>query len=212
MNEIIRQIIDFGMADILNESSRRMAKDFCVAAGDPVGEVDADDSLLKGEKLLSGQSQFVVCGNSMSPKGIDDGDNLIGNKFDLQVDEFHEGDFLILKVDPNYYEGETPNYSHKLRCAILRVPKDWTEKRIVEELKTMDSQPEIWLKSYRKCLHDKLEKARKHYSDRDLILSCTFKNGDLRYSFHDINYIEYKVVASIEVDSRTKRSFLNDAA
>ena len=201
MNELLRQILDFGMADILNKDSHWKADDFCVAAGDPVSEsknCGGHIKLVEHDEASNGDRLFVICGNSMSPKGIDDGDNLFGRKFNLGVDTIYEGDFLILKVDPDYYNGKTPNYDHKLRCAIMTVPKDWAEKRIIDEMKKMDSQPEIWLSSYQKCLHEKLEKARNHYKNKDLILSCTYKNGNLRYSFHDLDYIEYRVIAQIK--------------
>lgn len=206
MKEVFRQILDFGMADILNEDNQGKADDCCVAAGDPVSHVNKFTGLIdvKGVLLPDGLKQFVTCGNSMSPKNIDDGDNLIGRRFEMGTDRINEGDFLILKVDPEYYDGETPNYLHKLRCAIMTVPKDWSEQMIIDRMMEMDSQPEIWLRSYQKGLREKLEKARRHYKDTDLILSCTFKNGKLCYSFHDLRFVEYKVVSQIKRDNPEK--------
>lgn len=206
MNEVLRQILDFGMADILNEDNDGKADDCCVAAGDPVSEVNDCTGLIdiNNNHFSDGLKQFVTCGNSMSPKDIDDGDNLLGRKFDMGADRINEGDFLILKVDPNYYSGETPNYLHKLRCAIMTVPKDWSEQMIIDKMKEMDSQPEIWLRSYQKGLRTKLDKARRHYKNTDLILSCTYKNGRLCYSFHDLRFVEYKVIAQIKRDNPEK--------
>lgn len=134
MKKVLRQIIGFGMADILNRDNKGKADDCCVVAGDPVSHVNNVTGLVdvKDIQLSDGLKQFVTCGNSMSPKDIDDGDNLIGRRFEMGADKTNEGDFLILKVDPNYYDGETPNYLHKVRCAIMTVPKDWSAEMIID--------------------------------------------------------------------------------
>ena len=74
----------------------------------------------------------------------------------------------------------------------------------MNRLKQMDSQAEIWLKSYRNCLHEKYLKAKRHYNTGRLVLSTTYKNGTLRYSFHRIDFVKYKVEAIVKQDAPDK--------
>lgn len=202
MNEVVRQLLNFGMADIFNESEASKVESYLVAAGDPASSMTHYDHLIElKDSVRMGRRQFAVCGNSMSPLGIDDGDNILANDFNTNTGDIREGDFLIVKVDPTYYEGERPNYEYKLRCAIMIVEESWTEEMIVNRLKQMDSQAEIWLKSYRNCLHEKYLKAKKHYNTGRLVLSTTYKNGTLRYSFHRMDFVKYKVEAIVKQDS-----------
>ena len=202
MNEVVRQLLNFGMADIFNESEASKVESYLVAAGDPASSMTHYDHLIElKDSVRMGRRQFAVCGNSMSPLGINDGDNILANDFNTNTGDIREGDFLIVKVDPTYYEGERPNYEYKLRCAIMIVEESWTEEMIVNRLKQMDSQAEIWLKSYRNCLHEKYLKAKKHYNTGRLVLSTTYKNGTLRYSFHRMDFVKYKAEAIVKQDS-----------
>lgn len=69
---------------------------------------------------------------------------------------------------------------------------------IIDKLKSVEGGELIWLGSYQKKLKEKYNKTRNHYRDCDLVLSCTFKNGVMSYSFHRKEYIEYKVVTIIK--------------
>lgn len=206
MNEFVRQLLNFGMADILNEEEVPKVESYLVAAGDPASSMPYYDHLIEiKESVKGGRRQFAVCGNSMSPLGIDDGDNILADSFAQEGgDSIREGDFLIVKVDPTYYEGEHPNFEYKMRCAIMEVEETWTEEMIVNRLKRMNSQSEIWLKSSQKCLHEKFEKAKKHYGTGKLVLSSTYKNGSLRYSFHRINFVEFKATAIVKQNAPEK--------
>lgn len=202
MNEFVRQLLNFGMADILNENEAPKVESYLVAAGDPASSMPHYDHLIELEdSVRKGRKQFAVCGNSMSPLGIDDGDNVLANDFNTNNGDIREGDFLIVEVDPTYYEGERPNFEYKLRCAIMVVEESWSEEMIVNRLKQMDSQAEIWLKSYRNCLHEKYVKAKRHYNTGRLVLSATYKNGTLRYSFHRIDFVKYKAEAIVKQDT-----------
>lgn len=86
----------------------------------------------------------------------------------------------------------------------MEVEESWTEEMIVDRLKQMNSQSEIWLKSSRKCLHEKFEKAKRHYKTGKLILSSTFKNGSLRYSFHRIDFVSFKATALVKQNAPEK--------
>ena len=139
MNEVVRQLLNFGMADIFNESEASKVESYLVAAGDPASSMTHYDHLIElKDSVRMGRRQFAVCGNSMSPLGIDDGDNILANDFNTNTGDIREGDFLIVKVDPTYYEGERPNYEYKLRCAIMIVEESWTEEMIVNRLKPLE--------------------------------------------------------------------------
>lgn len=170
-----------------------------VAAGDPANNLDDDGRLIRLDKPLpDGYVQFVVCGISMTPKGIDDGDNLICSPVDKASFFVKEGMFLIIKVDPDYYKDETPVYDYKLRCAIMAIEPGEQADAIIEKVKDIDSHPEIWLTKYQDNLRTKLNKARNVYPDAELVLSCTYKNGDLQYSFHKKDAVEYVAQTRIQ--------------
>lgn len=136
----IRQLVNFGMADILNEEYHAAAPANVVAAGNPLHSADEESPVLElDESDVEGLSQFVVSGCSMSPLGIDDRDNLLAQKVTNQEYRVAEGDFLVIKVDPDYYENVKPNFVYKLRCAIMPVQAGMQESDIIEVLKTMDS-------------------------------------------------------------------------
>lgn len=184
------------------------APSYLVAAGDPAQNVVADGKLvpLDEEELEGNRKQFLVCGISMTPKDIDDGDRLICCPVLKNEDkQFKEGWFLVIKVDPKYYPDEYPIFEYKLRCSIAPIRKGMQVDEIINLLKSMDSQPEIWLEEYQKILREKLEKARRVYPDDSLILSCTYKNGDLRYSFHQVDAVEYIAETRIPRDLPTER-------
>lgn len=163
-----------------------------VAAGDPANNLDDDGRLIKLDKQLpDGYMQFVVCGISMTPKGIDDGDNLVCRPVDDHDFPINRGMFLIIKVDPNYYKKEAPIYDYKLRCAIMEVEDDKKADDIIGIMKDMDDCPEIWLQECQNNLREKLAKARNVYPHDKLVLSCTYKQGDLQYSFHKKDAVEY---------------------
>lgn len=193
VNNIVKEILNFGMADILNVDDSQNAPSYMVIAGDPVHRVDFSNKLITlSEKEKNSLAQFVIDGNSMSPLGLENGDNLLASSI-RQSYNIKEGDFLLLEVDPNYYDGEKPNYKLKLRHAIMCVDASWDENEIIEKMKAKDTQEEIWLSSYQKRLREKYQKARAHYQNCDLILSATYHNGRLDYSFHRVDYIRYRV-------------------
>lgn len=208
VNNTLKQILNFGMADILNVDESQKAPRYMVIAGDPVHRVDFSNKLLKlTEEEKQGWEQFVIDGNSMSPLGLESGDNLLASSISPATYTITEGDFLLLAVDPHYYSGEKPNYTYKLRQAIMRIEASWDEDEIIRRMKTDDSQEEIWLTSYQKRLREKYQKARRHYPNGDLILSATYRNGRLDYSFHSVDYIRYRVEVVIHKQGRRIESF-----
>ena len=201
MKNWIRQILEFGMADLFNDKPTGMASEDVVCAGDPANSPESGNGLLKlNPEIVGNKIQKRVDGYSQSPRGIDDGDNILMSPIDATKDPVREGDFLIVKVDPDYYEDEKPRFKYKMRCAIMIIEEDWTEDDIINRLKTMDSQPEIWLGYFQKNLRRKFQKARGHYPTGRLMLSTTYKNGVLQYSFHKPEFIIYRADVLIKED------------
>lgn len=170
-----------------------------VAAGDPANNLDDDGRLIRLDKQLpEGYMQFIVCGISMTPKGIDDGDNLICRPIADSDFPMKKRMFLIIKVDPDYYKEECPVYDYKLRYAIMDVEEGEEADSIIGKLKDIDDHPEIWLPECQENLRAKLAKTRSVYPDARLVLSCTYKNGDLQYSFHKKDAVEYVAETRIQ--------------
>ena len=206
VNSTLKQILNFGMDDILNVDEGQKAPHYMVIAGDPVHHVDFSNKLLELTAEEKGErEQFVIDGNSMSPLGLESGDNLLVSS--IVSSQIKEGDFLLLEVDPNYYNNEKPNYDLKLRQAIMLVDASWDEDEIIARMKSNDSQEEIWLTSYQKRLREKYQKARAHYKNCDLILSATYRHGRLDYSFHNVDYIRYRVEVVIHKQGRSFEHF-----
>ena len=194
IKKVLRQIISFGMEDILNVDDNKKANPNAVIAGDPVHRIEVTNGLFPlSDQEKKGLFQFYVDGNSMSPCNINSGDNLLALKIDSNTYQVQKGDFLILRVDPSYYQDEIPNYDYKLRRVIMPIKKEWTEEDIINKLKESDGEEQIWLYHYQKNLRKKYKKAKRHYTDCDLVLSCTYRNGLLDYSFHRLESIAYKV-------------------
>lgn len=213
LKNIIRQIFSFGMADILNEEPHAAAHENIVAAGNPLHSVDDSCTIIElDNSVVEGLSQFVVSGFSMSPMGIDDHDNLLARKVTDAGQDVAEGDFMIVKVDPDYYENVKPDFTYKLRCAIMPVRAGMQDSEIISVLKDMESQAEIWSDGCQQCLRDKLKKARAYYPNDDLILSKTFKNGSLRYSFHKLDAVEFIVTKLVKSATDIKDLSIKDAA
>lgn len=206
VSSTLKQILNFGMADILNVDDGQRAPHYMVIAGDPVHRVDFSNKLLElTDEEKGNREQFVIDGNSMSPLGLESGDNLLVSL--IEPSQITEGDFLLLEVDPDYYSGEKPNYDLKLRQAIMLVKSSWDEDEIIERMKSKDSQEEIWLTSYQKRLREKYQKVRAHYKNCDLILSATYRHGRLDYSFHNVDYICYRVEVVIHKQDRSFERF-----
>lgn len=211
-SKLIEQVLEFGMADLYNQTESK-APEYVVAAGDPVSAPTDTGNLIKlPETQKNGKEQFVIDGYSMSAQGIDDGDNLLASPFNFRHGIVTEGDFLIVKVDPTYYFNEKPLYEYKLRRAIMVIEDSDTEDTIIEKLKEMDTQPHIWIGYFQKCLRRKYQKARKHYAYAKLVLSTTYKNGILQYSFHKLENVRYKAVLLIKSDTPDKLINLSEVA
>ncbi len=105
------------------------------------------------------------------------------------------GDFIVIKVDDDYYKQnnrKSSKYDTKLRMALMPVPAGMTADNIIEQLRPWHKA--ILVESYQDHLRDKYKKARKFYEQRTLVLSITYHDEFMRYSFHPADLIVGKAV------------------
>ncbi|WP_288154929.1 hypothetical protein [Phocaeicola sartorii] len=180
-----------------------------VAAGDPTlnvsslkglemlpAKVPCENSVIdisEYERLNEGALIFTVEGSSMSPEDVSDGDKLLCRRADDNIiKSIGEGKFAVISVDPEYYQAKDRElkFEYKLRHTLLRVPLGVSSDELIDSLKKITNS--IFLTENQKNLRTKYSEAIKFYGDeRELMLSVTYRKGDLRYSFHPINLIKY---------------------
>ncbi len=195
---VLENIITLGNADFFrgigNETNDGVLR---VAAGDPalsitksVSECEIPATFGVDGKQMNGRDfdKYQVTGNSMLPKGILDGDYLLVKK--NVTHDYGEGDFLIINVDRDYYKKYNPKnviYDYKLRRALMRVTCEMSADQIAAKLKNMHFEMNI--ESNQKYMADKYKKARLAYPSDELMLSTTYHDGQICYSFHPIRLI-----------------------
>lgn len=198
----IENIITFGLADRLKEMER--VRGNYAAAGDPTEKSDKKSFLeeQKGKEVTVDGIDFIfkpdltyeVVGDSMKPKGIYDGDVLLIES-DYRGRKPKQGDFVIIKVDNDYYKQHNRKsavFDTKLRMSLLVAEASMTADDIIEQLRSWHK--EILIMDYQKHLRYKYKDSRAFYANSDLVLSITYHNGIMRYSFHPVELICGKVV------------------
>ena len=195
--KILEQIITFGQGQRLLRYTTRQSDMKRVAAGDPaVPSSRTEDNQPMSQHIavdgrqvdLSQMESFRVCGNSMLPQDIADGDSLFVRQ--LPADQYKAGDFLVIQVDENYYRKYKPKtlvYSYKLRRALLRLEPGVGNDEMISRLKELDNA--AYLEDMQRYAMRKYQKARQAYPDRELMLSTTYHDGELKYSFHPVDLI-----------------------
>lgn len=166
-----------------------------VVAGDPAYELDGkfiEQFLPRNEQSqVEGLDEYEVCGYSMYPCGISNADHLYV-EHQVSAELLQPNDFIIVKVNPDDYPDEDVYFKHKLRRFLINTDARSTVAQIIENLRPI--QPEAILPSYQKKLRTKLQKSLNRYPVATRFsLSFTFKNGELRYSFHPCEHLEGKV-------------------
>lgn len=193
----LEQIVTLGQGEKLLRLTAPQGEMNCVAAGDPSmprinsvrDKVLPEIVTIGGERIdTTHYEPFQVCGNSMLPQEIADGNMLLVNVSpDLT---YSKGDFLIIRVDPDYYKKYNPKstfYKYKLRKALLRIEPNVDEEELVRRLKENDFA--VYLEKMRQYAIRKYKMARFAYPDKELMLSTTYHDGELKYSFHPVDLI-----------------------
>lgn len=166
-----------------------------VVAGNPAYELNGrfTEAILPRheQKNVEGLDEYEVRGYSMYPCGISNADHVYV-KHSVTAEQLQPNDFILVQVNPDDYPNEDVYFKHKLRRFLLNTDARTTVSHLVKELKAI--QPEAVLPSYQQKLCTKLEKSQKRHPEATRFsLSFTFKNGELRYSFHPCEDLEGKV-------------------
>lgn len=208
LKKLASTLYRFAFGDEVCDNRTNTDGSISVAAGDPTlsvtpsrdfdslpDTVQCDKSTIdiseykKSEKF----KLFTVKGFSMSPEDISNGDKLLCRKVD--GDEkwvVGEGKFVVIIVDPEYYQFKKKElqFDYKLRHTLYRVPTGSSVEDLIDALKSRSNS--IFLKQNQENLRTKYSEAIEFYGDtRELMLSVTYRKGELRYSFHPINLITY---------------------
>lgn len=134
---------------------------------------------------------FTVDGSSMSPEGLSNGDKLLCRKVDAP-ETIGEGKFAVIAVDKEYYKFKNKElkFDYKLRRTLYRVPLGMSIDELIGSLKKVTNS--IFLEENQKNLMTKYNEAIKFYgTQKELMLSVTYRKGELRYSFHPVDLITY---------------------
>lgn len=194
---IFEQFVTLGQGEKLLRLTTSKGDMKCVAAGDPsmpayssTREKKLPESIIiDGIRIDTTQYEpFKVCGNSMLPQDIADGNTLLVSV--LPDTEYRTGDFLVIRVDPEYYRNYNPKaifYNYKLRKALFRIKSGVDENELIGRLKEFDYS--AYLENMQEYAIRKYKKARLAYPDKELMLSTTYHDGELKYSFHPIDLI-----------------------
>lgn len=136
---------------------------------------------------------FTVEGSSMSPEDISNGDKLLCREVEADaIKLIEQGKFAVIAVDRKYYEYKNKElkFDYKLRHTLFRVPVGISIEQLIDSLKKITNS--IFLEKNQKNLRSKYDEAIEFYgNERELMLSVTYRKGELRYSFHPIDLIKY---------------------
>lgn len=136
---------------------------------------------------------FTVEGSSMSPEDISNGDKLLCRKIDTDAAKLiGKGKFVVIAVDKEYYESKNKElkFDYKLRHTLFRVPVGISIEQLIDSLKKITNS--IFLEENQENLEIKYNEAIGFYKDKkELMLSVTYRKGNLRYSFHPVDLIQY---------------------
>lgn len=178
-----------------------------VAAGDPAHGVQtlSDSDCLPPIINIGNEpvktyefKQFNVDGSSMSPERISNGDTLLCSIVSKEERKsIPNGQYVIVKTDKDYYakKHKLVRFDHKLRRTVTLVGNQESFEQLIARLESEDLEDSILLDCNKEALKEKFEESHKYYEDFDsMMLSVTYREGQIRYSFHPSSLIEYKAV------------------
>ncbi len=176
-----------------------------VAAGDPAyGSQTSDGQGPLPPFVKIGDEQvetarymnLVVDGSSMSPERISNGDVLLCTKIGATERERLEyGKHVIVRTDADYYrkKNKPVKFDYKLRRTICVVEAQETYENLLERLIRDNLEDSVVLECNQKALKEKFSESRKYYDySESMMLSATYRDGEIRYSFHPASLIEFR--------------------
>ncbi len=211
MVQIFNKIVAWTYETVFGESARtgydgslELQGILRVAAGDPSKSVSyVSNNFLNlpemicigNERLrLSDYTKFLVEGSSMVPRGVLSGDLLLCKSGSETVSQYS-----IVSVDREYYDKKNKDlkFDFKLRHTLTQVNTAETEESLIERLEKIN--PDILLDENKDHFRKKYREACKYLRDskRQVVLSETFHNGRLRYSFFPADLIRYDALYAL---------------
>ncbi|MDE6310858.1 MAG: S24 family peptidase [Muribaculaceae bacterium] len=208
MNKVLKSIIaliDDWISINSWEDKNWHAPSCCVAAGDPAygsqtgGDRDnlppyvrVNDEQVETARYMN----LIVDGSSMSPERISNGDFLLCTKIgDEERENLGYGEHVVVKTDKDYYckKNKPVRFDYKLRRTICKVKAGETYEQLVERIESENLEDSIFLSANKKMLKEKFSESHKYYDfSKSMMLSATYRDGEIRYSFHPVSLIEYK--------------------
>lgn len=201
---IVEQILTFGLAGKMGcGNGSGYAR---VAAGDPSKVVmDIDPAVQLSEVFSIGEQQyslsdyivFEVAGKSMEPQGIANGDFLLTRE--IAGDEIiGMNEYVIIEVDPAKFDD--PECDYKLRKSLITIGRDENIDAVMQVLREQGHH-QLLLEKYRKMFKEKYMKARGQYENSPLVASITYRDGEMRYSFHSREFVKYRAEIKARIET-----------
>lgn len=138
---------------------------------------------------------YKVSGDSMSPKGIYNGDSLLVDKI-KNTPDINCNDLIVIEVDHEFYKTRHGDYrrqhEYKLRQALTPIMPNMTEEEVCRKIAL--TYDEYLIPNYKTRLINNLREARNFYQNKSLYASVTYPDGKMHISFHAQSLIQGKVV------------------
>ena len=208
LKQLVSNLYHFAFGREVHTNGMNADGTMSVAAGDPTlsvtplkglemlpDRIPYENSMLDISEYKQSENPliFTVEGSSMSPEDISNGDELLCRKVDTDAAKLiGKGKFVVIAVDKEYYDSKNKElkFDYKLRHTLFRVPVGISIEQLIDSLKKITNS--IFLEENQKNLEIKYNEAIGFYKDKkELMLSVTYRKGNLRYSFHPVDLIQY---------------------
>ena len=133
----------------------------------------------------------------MEPQGIANGDFLLTKEIAMgELIDLNE--FIIIEVDPaKFYE---PECDYKLRKSLITIGRNDNIDTVMQTLRDQGHY-QLLLEKYQKMFKEKYGKARGHYDNSPLVASITYRDGEMRYSFHSREFVKYRAEIKARIET-----------
>lgn len=195
-----------------NKQTYRVAKAGDVEHMSPleskINDLSNKSFIFNGKRInIKDYEVFVVDGESMSNCDIHTGNGVLVSRL-FNKNELENGAIVIYEIDPNRYkhdhpESNIPQYGFKIRQFIGYADLYEENEVIYNKIQHIDT--ELKEEKFKKLLYQKLDKARKYFQDKKVIVSITYKDNQKDYSIHSLSEL-YGIVKYIIPDKYISNS------
>ena len=134
---------------------------------------------------------FYISGQGLSCEDLDGNSFAVASEID-NIENLKENDFIVLQTDRNYYS-ECVAYDYIARQFVMPIKMHYTIDVIIRMMKKMEDQCHVHLEKYQKKLKEQFNKSKTLYPNQELVLVRWFRDGRLRWEFHPLENIKYKI-------------------